>query len=508
MILPAILASQQTHLTTLAKDWLDEGATSFSIWGDEVALATWPPDKTSEKASLVEAIQVNAVKIGELRLSGLSSPADNQRLKAQAGLIAQIARLERDLNSMGADLIDTQDQLLALYDLTQATRNYLDTEQILARLAYETARLVKAEAAFFLVHMKGRSPIIQHYPRPILSDESLQHFIARMKESRHEFLFSRGSLTDQAMGVRNMLMVPIKVRDAETAVMGMLNKLDDDFNSPDIKLAGAIAEFTGAQIENVIMHQLNMEQARLETEMDLAQRIQVHLLPQTPPGIVGLDLWAASWPASRVGGDFYDFIIGTNQPFTFTVGDISGKGIPAALLMAMTRTVIRTKTKVMPMPTPQDVMGRSNQELYEDFTKLSMFATVFVGQYDSANRQLLYANAGHSPVIYCPAGGEARLLQADGTPMGILPTSLSKDQWIDFQPGDVLVVATDGFSEARSTQDKEFGYDRFISLVQSLADKPARAIAEGLYRTVSNFTNGMSQADDQTLVVLKGVGAQ
>jgi len=506
MILPAIVASQRTHLDTLAKDWLDAGASSFSIWKDGVVLASWPEEPVDETACLIEAIQVNAVKIGELRITGLHSASDCQRLQAQAGLIAQIARLERDLNSMGADLIDTQDQLLALYNLTQATRNYLDTEELLARLAFETARLVKAEAAFFLIHMKGRSPIIQHYPQPILSDEALHHYIKLMKESQHEFLFSRGS-SDQAPGIRNMLVVPIKVRDAETAVMGMLNKFDADFNSPDIKLAGAIAEFTGAQIENVIMHQMNTEQARLQTEMELAQRIQIHLLPQEPPGIAGLDLWAASWPASRVGGDFYDFIIGANQPFTFTVGDISGKGIPAALLMAMTRTVIRTKTKVMPMPSPQVVMGRSNQELYEDFTKLSMFATVFVGQYDSVNRQLLYANAGHSPVIYCPAGGEARLLRADGTPMGILPTSLSKDQWIDFQPGDVLVVATDGFSEARNAQDKEFGYDRLTLLVQSLAHKPARVIAENIYKTVSDFSNGMSQADDQTLVVLKGVGA-
>ncbi len=507
MILPAILAAQKSDFDILAKDWLDAGASTFSIWADGVALATWPADDSPQPAALVEPITVNSVKIGELHLAGLCQPAHRLRLQAQAGFIAQIARLERDLNSMAADLIDTQDQLLALYDLTQATRNYLNPEETLARLAFETARLVKAEAAFFWVHMKGRLPIFQQYPRPILTEEALQNYMNLMKESRREFLFSRGNADEQALGVRNMLIVPIKVRDAGTAVMGMLNKFDGDFNSPDIKLAGAIAEFTGAQIENVIMYQVNVEQARLETEMDLAQRIQVHLLPQKPPGVVGLDLWAASWPASRVGGDFYDFIIGTNQPFTFTVGDISGKGVPAALLMAMTRTVIRTKTNVMPMPTPQVVMGRSNQELYDDFTKLSMFATVFVGQYDSSNRKLLYANAGHSPVIYCPAGGKAHLLRADGTPMGILPDSLSKDQGIDFQPGDVLVVATDGFSEARNTQDNEFGYDRLVSLVESIADQSARGIAETLYRTVANFSNGAAQSDDQTLVVLKGIGA-
>ena len=166
------------------------------------------------------------------------------------------------------------------------------------------------------------------------------------------------------------------------------------------------------------------------------------------------------------------------------MGDISGKGVPAALLMAMTRTVIRTKTNVESLPSSQVILSRTNEELYDDFTELSMFATVFVGQYDPVSRQLLYANAGHSPVIYCPAGGKARLLQADGTPVGVLPTSLSEDQYLNFSPGDVLVVATDGFSEARNADGKEFGYDELTALVQSLVNLPARILAEKLHQIV------------------------
>ena len=154
----------------------------------------------------------------------------------------------------------------------------------------------------------------------------------------------------------------------------------------------------------------------------------------------------------QVGGDFYDFLHLDGRPFTFTVGDISGKGLPAALLMAMTRTVIRAKVHDAPTPTPEHVVGRSNKELYDDFTEVNMFATVFVGQYQPLNREMLYANAGHSPVIYCPAGGKARLLKADGTAVGILPTSLSENQRLIFRPGDVLVVATDGLNEAHNEQ--------------------------------------------------------
>jgi sigma-B regulation protein RsbU (phosphoserine phosphatase) len=241
--------------------------------------------------------------------------------------------------------------------------------------------------------------------------------------------------------------------------------------------------------------------------MQLAQSVQLNLLPQRPPGVMGLDLWAASHPASTVGGDFYDFILRPDQSLTFTVGDVSGKGMPAALLMAMTRTVIRNKAKSVPSPTPEVVMGLSNEELYHDFTEVSMFATVFVGQYEPDSRELLYANAGHSPVIYCPAGGAARLLRADGTAMGILPKSMSADQRLLLEPGDVLVVGTDGLSEAHNAHDEMFGYDRLLEVVESLAVRPAQAIADGLYQTVNNFSAGQPQDDDQTLVVLKGVNA-
>lgn len=510
-MLTTILANQQHQIEALAEDWLSAGASSFSVWAEDLPLKIWPQNSLLENASLIQEIKVDAIKVGELRIVGLDSKPDQERLQAQANLLAQIARLERDLNSLAVDLIDTQDQLLALYELTQATRNFLEIDQTLARLAFESTRLLKVEAAFFMVKMEDRPTIVEHSPQPLLEDEMREDFINSLINSENGFLCRRiikeeDELEIEAdLAVRNILLVPINVRNAQFAVIGLLNKLEGEFNSPDIKLAQAVAEFTGAQIENVIMYQLNMEQAKFKTEMDLAKRIQEHLLPQTLPRVTGISLWASSESASQVGGDFYDFITRRNQPFTFTVGDISGKGIPAALLMAMTRTVMRTKANVMPLPSPQVILSRTNEELYNDFTELSMFATVFIGQYDPKSRQLLYANAGHSPVIYCPAGGKARLLQADGTPVGVMPISLSEDHVLDFSPGDVLVVATDGFSEARNTAGKEFGYDELTALVQTLVNLPAYELAVRLHRIVEEFTNGEPQSDDQTLVVLKGV---
>lgn len=245
--------------------------------------------------------------------------------------------------------------------------------------------------------------------------------------------------------------------------------------------------------------------------MALARRVQMHLLPQRPPAVTGLDVYARTLPALEVGGDFYDLLNTPGGPYAFVVGDVSGKGISAALIMAMTRTVLRSASRApnrdSHWPTPAEIMARATEELYDDLSEVSMFATVFLGQYDAANRQLCYANAGHSPVIYCATGCEARLLEADGPALGVLPINLSENQRMPFGPGDLLLVGTDGFNESWNTAGEMFGYERLLRLVEQLADRRADEIAANLYAAVSVFGAGHPQDDDETLVILKGVAA-
>lgn len=172
--------------------------------------------------------------------------------------------------------------------------------------------------------------------------------------------------------------------------------------------------------------------------------------------------------------------------------------------MSMTRTALHSKAQFMPSPTPALVMRQSNEDLYNDFTRIGVFATVFVGQYDDAERAITYANAGHAPVIYRPRNGRAELLLADNTAIGILPVNHFQNRSLAIEPGDLLIVATDGFSDARNDQDELFGIERLLVAVDELADQPAQAIADGLFRAIDQFSAGHPQDDDQTLIVLKG----
>ncbi|MCP4424515.1 MAG: SpoIIE family protein phosphatase [Chloroflexi bacterium] len=499
------MATQRAHFAALAEAWLMSGAEAFMVTVEGFSLASWPPFADAETATLIGNLWDGHAKIGELRVVGPNDAAAWARLKTEANLVSTLIRSTSNLQSVTAELVDTQDQLLAMYDLTQAMREQLDLNKVLQRLAGETARLIKADAAFLMVQRSDESWFIQQYPGPTLDLTTLEHMLNIIQETGQDLLLGEEDVEGQGEAVRNLLLMPIRLHDSTRAALGVANKTEGDFLSPDIKLARAIADHAGARIENALLYRENLEQAKLQTEMELAQRVQLNLLPHGMPAVIGIDFWAGSRPALQVGGDFYDFLQLDGRPFIFTVGDISGKGLPAAILMAMTRTVIRSNVHGSFSLTPELVVGRSNEELYDDFTEVSMFATVFVGQYQPQTREMVYANAGHSPVIYCPAGGNARLLEADGTAVGILPTSFSENQRLVFAPGDVLIVATDGLSEAHNEHEEMFGYDRLLTLIESLAEKSAREIAEGLYRSVNAFSAGRPQDDDQTVLVLKGV---
>ncbi len=252
------------------------------------------------------------------------------------------------------------------------------------------------------------------------------------------------------------------------------------------------------------MFQADLEFSKFNKEMELAQRVQSGLLSKQPPVVKGLDIWAATRPAYQVGGDFYDFFLDRQQNFTFAVGDICGKGMSAAMLMPMTRMIIRTAAIHQQCLSPEEIINRSNGILYEDFTNTDTFASAFVGSYDPLSRKLMYANAGHSPVIYYPVGGKARYLEADGTPIGVLPVSLSKNHWLNLQSGDVLIAGTDGLVENYYKGGAlKSGYRHLLWETELLANQSARSIAESMFDPQKKLNKLTLQNDDQTLVVIK-----
>jgi len=509
-MLTHLISQHRAQIAAVADAWLQGGATSFSVWAGGKRLVAWPAAETPAASALVAPIMVGELLLGELRVTGLSGPTHQARLTVDAALLSQWSQLEGEIDGVADELIEAQDQLLALYDLTRSTRSHLSIPETLHSVAREAARLVKTAAAAALVWPDDDSPAVVQHPPGCADEAWLLQVFAQSRARKRELLLQRDETNSAGLpaGIDNIFLAPIQIGGKYTAALALINKSESAFGSPDMKLARAIAEQAGAQIENVQLYQEKLAQTRLETEMALARQVQMHLLPQNPPASPGLDVYVRTLPALQVGGDFYDVTQVAGGPYTFTVGDVSGKGISAALVMAMTRTVLRSAGRStrqgIAWPTPAEIMSRATEELYDDLTQVSMFVTIFLGQYDPQRRRLCYANLGHSPVIYCPAGGPARLLEADGPALGVLPMNLSEDQVLPFGPDDLLIVATDGFNEARNTAGQMFGYEQMLAVVESLAGRGADEIAGYLYAAVAAFSAGHAQDDDQTLIILKG----
>jgi phosphoserine phosphatase RsbU/P len=504
-MLVSLLSSQYARFTALAEAWLAQGASAFGVFQDGRPLVYWPSGHRLAKPSITVPITHSDEEIADLRVAGISGIGAELRLKADAMMIGYMLQLENELQCMTADLVISQDQQLALYRLTQSMRDHVTVMETLNALVSEAMRMTKSLAGFAaFVPSLGQDPLLYQSPEGFLPEDVVWRIYWQTHMVEHQVV-----LPDIEGGIPcpnaidTMLAVPIWVRGSIMAGLGLANR-PGGFGTPDIKLVRAIADQASAQIERILLYQEMFDQARLRTEMDLARRVQLDLMPHHLPTIPGLDLYANSRPALQVGGDFFDFIIGDGRPFLFSLGDVTGKGLSAALLMTMTRSAIHSKAQFMPYPTPEAVMRQSNEDLFHDFTRVGVFATAFVGQYEPGTQQILYANAGHSPVIYRPFDGEPKLLRADSTAIGILPVSHCRNQSVHMRPGDLLVVATDGFSDARNAHDEMFDIERLIDLIDQLAPQTACEIADAMFETVDRFGGGRNQDDDQTLVVIKG----
>ena len=499
-------ASLQIHhslIEDLAKNWLDSGATSFEIWSRGERLASWAQSHNLEGTYLTFPLQVAGKEVGQIRVMAPRADSFAKRLRMDANLLSAMMTCESNTSDMAAELIATRDQLLALYNLTRSANTSIELDKAIGYLVQDTVQLTQSQSSFIVLQLEHSPTEFIYYPHLLIEKTRLLWHIEKLKSRKADYWFVPRASSGLGVVRNNLLLMPFQVRGAETAVIGIHTDIEQASLSPLIKLLRTIADYAGVRVENLLMIRESMELARLNAEMALAKTIQESLHPKQIPSIKGLDIWAISQPASVVGGDFYDLIEKPDQPLTFTVGDISGKGIPAAIPMATARAIIHSHSEAFSQPTPHSILASLNDEFYNDFTELGMFATAFVGQYDPSDNILHFANAGHSPVIYRPGQGPAQLLQANDIPLGLLTSATYSDYQLRLCPDDILVVGTDSFYETRNAADEMFGLDRLLQQVDRFSGRSAQEIGKGLLKAIEDFRTIKAQDDDQTLIIIK-----
>jgi serine phosphatase RsbU (regulator of sigma subunit) len=301
---------------------------------------------------------------------------------------------------------------------------------------------------------------------------------------------------------RSEIAAPIIRTDGE--VIGAINLESDkpDSYGPDhLELLTMFASLAASAINNTLLYREVLHSRRVESELELARTVVESLLPRAFPLIEGFDIYGSTIPVRQVGGDYFDFISSISYRLAVLVADVSGKGLPAALVMVSFRAyLLATIINDLSMRV---VMSRVNRLVY-DSTSGDRFITTFYGLIDPEHRRLLYINAGHNPPLLLHADGTSELLTDGGLPLGVFNDARYSESVVNFRPGDILVLYTDGVTDARNGHEESFGVERLERTVRSVAERRAHEICDAVTTAVrahSADVGGLE--DDLTVSVIK-----
>jgi len=316
---------------------------------------------------------------------------------------------------------------------------------------------------------------------------------------------------DPALKVRSVIAVPLQFRDRFFGVLAVANSADGEpFTQTDFSLMQSLAEQAALALHNAEFLNFQLEKRQMDLDLSLASGIQQMLLPKEAPQVAGLDLDARYTPAQKVSGDFYDLFALPGNRLGVAVADVSGKGIPASLLMAMCRTDLR---QIAPRhESPAQTLAELNRTLGGDLR--GMFITILYAVIDPQAGVVTLARAGHELPLFLrrdTATGvpEVEFVGSEGMPLGLVPdavfSAVIADRTERFAPGDALVLYTDGLTEAPNEEEKEFSNARLADAARALHARGARELNDGILETVHRFAGTASLRDDLTLVTIKRV---
>jgi serine phosphatase RsbU (regulator of sigma subunit) len=271
-----------------------------------------------------------------------------------------------------------------------------------------------------------------------------------------------------------------------------------DFTPTDARLLSLFANQAAAAIETARLHLDAIEKERMERELELAAAIQRQILPRDVPRIAGLAIAAKNVPTRQVGGDYFDFFPLPDGRLAFLVADVSGKGIPAALLVSTVHAAVHLQ--IDEAKSIADLVGRIDRHL-QRYAVTRKFLTGFFGVLEPATGRLRYVSAGHNPAVLRRASGTLEELKATGVPLGMFPNASWTEETVPFEKGDLLCVYSDGVTEALNAAEEEFGLERLSRILAPGGDPTA--LCGAVFEQVEAFAADVPQYDDQTLLLVK-----
>jgi len=309
------------------------------------------------------------------------------------------------------------------------------------------------------------------------------------------------NLSDEEFPINSLLSVPLKTKGKLIGVLNVFNKLNDvGFTSDDQRILSIIASQSAQVVEHARLYDEEQSLKKIEEELSFAKKIQTNLLPKSNPQIAGFDIAGMNISAKEVGGDYYDFISIDENNTVICLGDISGKGMPAALLMANLQATLRGQALFT--SSAGECLTRSNKLLYRS-TDMQKFATLFYGILDKSKNIFHFSNAGHDPPFLINSDKKVTRLTKGGTVLGFMEEYQFEEDSIKLNSGDTIIIYSDGITEALNEKNHEFGEERLLAVLKENLKSTAELLIEKVFEAVKIFVKDIPQSDDITIVVIK-----
>ena len=405
------------------------------------------------------------------------------------------------------------EELSILNDLSRTIAGSLNTEEIIQTVVRRSLRAVQGEQGVVTLVEESEQDSMKTLVRTaeVSMERVKYHFhqslLGWMYIHKKPLVINDPTTDERFRGIQwdasihSLLVVPLIVKSRIRGVLTVYNKKEGlKFTDDDLRLLSIIAAQSGQVVENARLYEQEKALARMQEELVVAAKIQSQLLPTDLPAIPGYDLFASMLPAASIGGDSYDAIASSEKSLSLCVADVSGKGMPAALLMANLQATMRATLEARELPS--QVLDQANRLLHKS-TSDDKFATVFLAKLDLTANNLTYANAGHDPAFLIGADGSASELAATGIPLGLFADMNYEQTTVALKPSDSVVIFTDGVTESMDLTQAQFGRKRILETITEHRGNSAREIGIALLNAVSSFSKGTPQSDDRTLLVLK-----
>jgi phosphoserine phosphatase RsbU/P len=413
-----------------------------------------------------------------------------------------------------------------LTDLGERVRTIVETRPLLETVVQRISESLHVPRIAALID--GSGPYLPAYALGFTSapDVTFSHdaaTIQQLRQLREPLVIYRDDPNSWINRARNLdeeerlnlatlqseLLLPFLVNEKLLGFLSLGQKLSEEpYSGTDLRLLKSVAAQTGlalevARLTNAISEEI-AQRERLNREVEIAREVQEHLFPQALPAIAGLEYCGRCRPALGVGGDYFDFVALPFRKLGIAIGDVSGKGISAALMMASLQAALRSQAAAA-AGNLAELISRVNAQLYQAST-VERYATLFYAEYDPQSCSLAYVNAGHNPPLVLRPNGGARAvmrLEAGGTVVGLLPESSWEPGKFQLQAGDLFVAFTDGISEAMNRDDELWGEQHLMDVLNCAGDSTAAEIISRIISAVDTFVAGAKQSDDMTLIVAR-----